>query len=85
MLIKVNKFIVYSIVFYFVIAFKIYETFTVMQQKSLEILIIAYCSRRVYNHYGCNIIKSMNSKFDLISYLPLVKRHNRKKINILLY
>ena len=44
---------------------KIYETFIVMQQNSLEILIImTYCLPSVYNHYGYNLI---NSKIDLIS------------------
>ena len=41
-----------------------------MIELFIEILtIMIYCSRRVYNSYGYNL---MNSKFDLISYFPLV-------------
>ena len=55
----------------------VYETFTVMQQNSLDIhTIMTYCSRRVYHLYRYNI---MNSKFGLISYILLVKRTNRMK------
>ena len=50
-LLKSNKSIFYSIISCNYA--KIYETFNVMQQYSLEILtFMTYCSRRVYNHCG---------------------------------